>query len=147
MNTDEKIDCIYSSDLARAVDTAKEIKKFHQNSILVLTENLRECDLGIHTGKSYNSLDWNTRPKECEDRISMKKRVKELLDDVYTKYPNKTVLFVAHDGINKQIFKLIMDQPVDFKIESQSNTAINIFELCEDKNHKIHLMGCTKHLE
>ncbi|GBE19836.1 glucosyl-3-phosphoglycerate phosphatase [archaeon BMS3Abin17] len=28
---DEKIDYIFSSDLARASDTAKEIHKFHQN--------------------------------------------------------------------------------------------------------------------
>jgi hypothetical protein len=29
----------------------------------------------------------------------------------------------------------------------QDNTCINIFEIKEDKLHKIHLLNCTKHLE
>ena len=43
---DEKIDVIFSSDLARAADTAKEIAKFHPNIPLELTKDIRERFLG-----------------------------------------------------------------------------------------------------
>ena len=38
--------------------------------------------------------------------------------------------------------------PEDIKsIENQHNTSINIFEIDEDKNHKIHTFNCIKHLD
>lgn len=39
---DEQIDYIYSSDLKRASDTAREISKFHKNVPFQLTKDLRE---------------------------------------------------------------------------------------------------------
>jgi broad specificity phosphatase PhoE len=38
----EKIDFIYSSDLKRASDTAKEIAKYHPHISIKLTQELRE---------------------------------------------------------------------------------------------------------
>lgn len=48
---DETIDYIYSSDLARAADTAKEIAKFHTETPIKFTEELREIYLGSFQGK------------------------------------------------------------------------------------------------
>ena len=58
---DEKFDYIFSSDLTRAVDTAKEIKKFHQNIPIKFTKELRERNLGELQGvkKSELGLDPN----------------------------------------------------------------------------------------
>ncbi|MEJ2267962.1 MAG: histidine phosphatase family protein [Nanoarchaeota archaeon] len=39
---DEKLDVIFSSDLDRASDTAKEIAKFHSEVPIYLVEDLRE---------------------------------------------------------------------------------------------------------
>ncbi len=63
---DEKIDAIYSSDLPRAIDTAKEIAKYHKNACLIFTKELREFDAGELTGKPQSLLDWNNLPKSME---------------------------------------------------------------------------------
>ncbi|MBU1201507.1 MAG: histidine phosphatase family protein [Nanoarchaeota archaeon] len=145
----EKIDFIYSSDLARAADTTREIAKFHPKTPLFLVEELRESDLGSFSGKHREDIDWNNRPKDVESLSSMKKRVKKLLDDVYKKNPNSTVLFVGHNRINKVLITIIMNKPVKHmkNLEQQHNTTINIFEIKEDKKHKVILLNCKKHLE
>ena len=43
---EEKIDAIYSSDLARSSDTAKEIAKYHPKTPLIFAKDLREKYLG-----------------------------------------------------------------------------------------------------
>ena len=143
----EKIDHIYSSDLSRAADTAKEIAKYHPNTPLHFVKELREADLGSFEGKKDEELDWNNIPDDVEDLRSMQKRVKKLLDRVYKKYPSGNVLFVGHSGINKSLITVILNKPAEYIKEiSQSNTAISIFEIKEDKNHVVHLMNCIKHL-
>jgi len=145
----EKIDAIYSSDLTRATDTAKEIARYHKKISINFVQELRETDLGTLTGKCSKDIDFDYRPDDVESAASMQKRAKKLLDKVYNKYPDKTVLFVGHNGINKAIISVILNKSAKDmdKIESQYNTSISIFEIKEDKNHVVHLMNCTKHLE
>ncbi len=145
----EKIDAIYSSDLTRATDTAKEIARYHKKISINFVQELRETDLGTLTGKCSKDIDFDYRPDDVESAASMQKRAKKLLDKVYNKYPDKTVLFVGHNGINKAIISVILNKSAKDmdKIESQHNTSISIFEIKEDKNHVVHLMNCTKHLE
>ncbi|MBI5332110.1 MAG: histidine phosphatase family protein [Candidatus Aenigmarchaeota archaeon] len=58
------------------------------------------------------------------------------------------MLFVAHGSINKAIIRVIMNKDLmDLSIVEQKNTAVSIFEIDKDRNHKIHLLNCTKHLE
>ena len=52
----EKIDYIYSSDLARAKDTTKEIIKFHQNVPIEYVKELRERNLGEFEGKTKKEI-------------------------------------------------------------------------------------------
>jgi len=150
----ENINCIYSSDLARALDTAKIIAKHHKKAPLMPVKELRECDLKKWAGKK-----WPITPKEkkmmariygrIESRASMRRRAKKILDKAYSKFPNGCVLFVGHNGINKALISVIMKKPTAYmsKILSQHNTAVNIFEIKEDGKHKIHLLNCKKHLE
>ncbi|MBU3941330.1 MAG: histidine phosphatase family protein [Nanoarchaeota archaeon] len=146
---DEKIDAIYSSDLARAADTAREIAEYHKKIPINFVQELRETNLGSLTGKCSKYIDFDYRPDDVESTASMQKRTKKLLDKVYNKYPDKTVLFVGHNGINKALISVILNKPAKDmdEIESQLNTSISIFEIKEDKKHIVHLMNCTKHLE
>ena len=146
---DEKIKAIYSSDLKRAVATAKEIARYHKNIQINFVQDLRETDLGSFTGKCSKDIDFDYRPDDVEGAASMQKRAKKILDEAYNKYPDKTVLFVGHNGINKAVISVILNKPskdMD-KIESQHNTSISIFEIKEDKKHIVHLMNCVKHLK
>lgn len=105
--SEEKLSVIYSSDLARAVETAKEIAKFHPKINLVLTKELREKDHGSYTGKKVTEVDWKKKPLDLESKESMQKRAKKIFDLAYETFPQGIVLFVGHGNINKRIFEII----------------------------------------
>lgn len=130
-----KIDCIYSSDLKRAVDTAKKVAEFHKNIPLILSEKIREVDLGPYTGKKKSEINWENRPEGMETRESMRERSMSLLKEAYQEYKKGIVLFVGHAGINMSIMAVIKGIPVENERKSiphQGNTEINEFEISKD---------------
>jgi broad specificity phosphatase PhoE len=146
----ESIDVIYSSDLARSADTAREIAKYHPAAPFHLTEELRERNLGPYTGMVWGSIDWTTPPNDFETNEKMYHRAKNFLDGIYSKHKDEAVLCVGHNGINKAIISVILGKPaatIDKNVETQHNTALSIFEIMEDKSHKVYLLNCNKHLE
>lgn len=145
----EKIDAIYSSDLARAVNTAKEIAKYHKEIPLFFVKELREKDQGSFTGKKINEVDWNNKPADMETKEMMKKRAKRILEIAYKNYPKGNVIFVGHEGINRKIIQIIAEESkikLPEKIEFY-NASITILEIKKDKNHKIHLLNSVEHLK
>ena len=146
---DEKIDAMYSSDLARAVDTAQEIAKFHPRASLHLTQDLREVDLGSFTGKKKNEIDWNNRPADFETNEKIQQRAKHILEQVLHKHPNDTVVFVGHNKINRALLSVILDKTAEeiHGIEQPKNTSVYVFTITEDKKHHIHLRNDISHLE
>ncbi len=155
---DEKIDAIYSSDLARAADTAKEIGKFHPKIKIKFVKELRERYFGEFQGKTIEEIGWSevggkpnvtsVQPKDGESLEEMYLRAKKFLDKIIHKHQKENILFVAHEGIDKAIISVITNQNADniLKMESLKNTSINIYEINENRNHKIHLFNCIKHL-
>jgi broad specificity phosphatase PhoE len=167
---DEKIDLIYSSDLARAADTAKEIARFHPDALLMFVKELRERYLGDLQGKKRSDYDHESdgsyskikdpknadsfsvepvEPKGLEPMEDLFNRAKSFLNRILSEHPNCTVLFVAHSGINKALVAAITEKShEDIKgIENPHNTSVYIFEFDEDKKHKVHLLNCIKHLD
>ncbi|MBN2368278.1 histidine phosphatase family protein [Candidatus Woesearchaeota archaeon] len=150
---DEKIDAIYSSDLKRAADTAKEIAKYHPDTPLVYAEELREMDYGSLTGKKISEIDWKNLPRDAEDNIKMQDRMKRFLDKIYKKHPEDTILFVSHGRVGASLINLIMGKSPKEIHELKKllgklyNASISIFEIREDKKHNIILLNCVKHLE
>ncbi|MBU1199082.1 MAG: histidine phosphatase family protein [Nanoarchaeota archaeon] len=146
---DEKFDAIYSSDLARSSDTAKIIAKYHKYIPIYFVKELREVDLGSYTGKHNSEIDLDNCPPDMETRKSMCKRAKIILDRAYEEYPYGVVLFVGHNAINRALLTVIFDKPTEYvkECDIQHNTGVSIFEITEDKNHKVHLLNCAKHLE
>lgn len=144
---DERIDVIYSSDLKRASDTAKEIAKFHPGVELFLVKELREKDQGCLTGKLVSEVDWS-KPRDTEKKEAMHKRAKAILDEVYGKYKNQTVLFVSHGGLIKVLISILTNNSLEDlkKMENLSNTSLSIFEIKGDNNHKVIVVNCNKHL-
>lgn len=145
----EKIDVIYSSDLKRAKDTAAEVHKFHPNIPIYYSPELRERDFYNFDGQSVSSIDWDNIQDKIESRESMYGRAKKILDEAYLKYPNDTVLFVGHNGINRSMTALIMNKGAEYmkELEHFKNTSVSVFEIREDKNHKVVLLNSADHLE
>ncbi|MCK5510791.1 histidine phosphatase family protein [Candidatus Parcubacteria bacterium] len=147
---DRKIDAIYSSDLKRTVDTAKEILKYHPSLKLNLDKRIRERFFGKLQGNLFpNNWDWKNIPEDVETSENIYKRAKEFIDDVYLKYKNKTVLVVCHGGIKKALLTVIHNKHFsEFGIwEKINNTSVSEFDIEENGNHKIHILNCTSHLE
>ncbi len=147
---DEKIDIIYTSDLARAFDTAKEIARYHPKIDLVKDTRMRERYFAEMQGKkARDDLDWNNLPEDVETDEDMVRRAKDMLDCTYSKHKGQTVLFVAHGGFNMALLTVIYNKPVSgFRsFKGIKNTSVYIFEIKEDNSHVVHLMNCVKHLE
>lgn len=142
-----KIDEIYSSDLKRAVDTSKEILKFHSNLKLRLDKRLRERFLGKYQGKIMpKDFDWENTSEKIEKIENIYERVKEFLFAVYNKHKNKTVLVVSHGGIIMTLLNIIYNTP-NFKLFDVKNTSILEVEITGKDKYKINTLNCTKHLE
>lgn len=145
---DEKINAIYSSDLTRASDTAKEIAKFHPNAKLFFVPELREKYQGILTGKLIKCIDWS-KPRDTEKLESMTKRAKIIFERVYEKHKGQTVVFVSHGGLINVLTSLITNKPLEEikKMGESKNASVSIFEIKENKNHEIIILNCDKHLD
>ncbi|MFH0837451.1 MAG: histidine phosphatase family protein [Candidatus Aenigmatarchaeota archaeon] len=151
----EKIDVIYCSDIGRAKETAKEIICYHPDIPIHYTKDLRERHVGnledIHV-ENWDTIkldDEYMKSVDAEIPQDVFDRVKVFLDSVYDKHMNETVLFVAHGFLNRVLICIITNKTASsvYETETQKNTAVNIFEIDEDRNHKIHLLNCVKHLE
>ena len=153
---DEEIDFIYSSDLRRAANTAKEIAKYHPNTPINFVEDLRERNWGELQGrkKTEFGLDPNNHSinqinsKEGETTKNLYERAENYLHKIISSHHNNTVLFVCHGGIGKILIAIITGKSladVDI-VEDLKNTSISIFNIDENKNHEIICLNCIKHL-
>ena len=145
----QKIDAIYSSDLGRAVNTVKEIAKFHPHLEVNFTELLRERDLKEFAGKPGNTIDWYDTTGGIESGDDMMERAKKFIDEAYEKHSKDTILVLAHGGINAAMIGTILGKtyPDMFLMHEWKNTNVTVVEISEDKSHKIHCINCVKHLE
>jgi phosphoserine phosphatase len=151
----EKIDHIYSSDLARSADTAKEVARFHPATPVDYTTELREKHMGEHQGKMKSELGFKGADSislmqapggETNEQIYL--RAERFLHAILKKHKDDVVLVIGHNAINKAIIAAITGRKhgeLD-SIINLDNTSVSIFEIDEQRNHKIHLLNCTKHL-
>jgi len=158
---EEPFNIIYSSDLKRAVDTAKEIHKHHPTVPIVFTEKLRERDFGLLAGLTKEEFDFyksgpfptefiddpkNSEKYKIETIEETLNRAKEFIDEIYEKHKEDTVVIVSHGNFVRALISKITGKDF-FDIEMLSNTGVSIFDIDEDRNHKIILHNCTKHLD
>ena len=146
----EKINLIYSSDLKRAVDTAKEIAKYHQGISVLYVKELRERFTGSFGGKKREEIAGKKYPPEAETYDAMKERAKKFLDEVYNEHSNETVLFVTHGAFCLAAISVILNKPHEDILKERGkfkNASVSIFEFSEDYDNKIILYNCTEHLQ
>jgi len=153
-----KIDSIYTSDLARAYDTAKEIAKYHKNSKLIKDRRLRERHLGPKIeGKVWPKIQkvvtGSSRaaniPHSLETHAEFWRRINSFYRFILKKYNDETILVVGHGGstcfLDGMIHKLNLEKSL--KIKLQKNTAISEYEINKNGKVKIIRINCDKHLK
>ncbi len=150
----EKFDHIFSSDLARASDTAKEISKSHKKTPLDFTEDLRERHLGDMQGKpapleyKEKNMDAELSKKlKLEPLEDLSKRAQKFLDELTKNHYGKHILLVAHDGINQALIASLLKKPLEDVYGFLGNTSVTIFEFDDEKNPVLKLFNDVKHLE
>jgi len=146
----EKIDLIISSDLARALDTAKIVAEFHPDIELIIDKRIRERYIGSLEGSKYkDGLEWDNVPEDVEKESMMLERTTELFDETLKNNFEKTVVFVAHAGINCALLGGIIDKDLAkiSKWRKQGNTCVNIIEIDKEGDIDIKLLNCTEHLK
>lgn len=143
----EKIDAIYSSDLKRASDTAKEILKFHPPAKIYFVQELREKNQGNLSGKFIKEIDWD-KPRNTEKKESMFIRAKKIFDEVFEKYPDKNVVFVSHGGLINILLSVLLNKSLEEirKMGPPKNASLTIIEI-ENNFLNLTLFNCCKHLE
>ena len=163
--SNEKFDFIYCSDSQRTKQTAEEIIKFHKNTPISFVPELREREVGIFVGKSYEELEneiknikedlffW--KPKGGESIKDILERVKNFIEQLKEKHQNKNILLITHGGaihslkdIANQIEKPNLEHLKDKKIDSQKtiNCCMGIIKFINNKP-KLILYNCDKHLK
>ena len=96
-NTDYKFDVLFTSDLNRAINSAKLA---WPNTDSIQDSRLRECNYGKYDGEDkslvvYEEHIENPFP-DGESLKDVEKRIREFLNFLKEKYNNKTVGIVAH---------------------------------------------------
>lgn len=153
------VDAIYSSDLSRALDTAKILAEHFKLPVKKIP-NLREANFGDWEGRSIRELaeespddfgNFFIDPEKChpphgETFLECQARVMNVIREIIATHENKNVLIVSHGAAIRLIIGAALDMPIHrIWAISQFNTALNILRVDEGK-FTAELINSTAHL-
>ncbi len=121
---DEDITTLYTSDLARARDTALAIAAPVPSRKVIPTTGLRERGFGVFEGKTYAQLDaeapedarrWRQRdihyaPEGGENLIQLRERIARTVDALASQHVGEQIVLVAHGGVLDTLYRLATRQ-------------------------------------
>ncbi len=143
----QKIDVIFSSDLLRAVHTAKHITKYHK-APTYYTKELREINRGVFQGikvenlkeiiNSSNVPTVEFKPKGGESYLEVIDRLNKFYKKISKKYKNKTVLIVTHGVATKTFMSTLLKMPIEKSHALRTkNAGMLVIEIKKSGNKKI----------
>lgn len=115
---DEPISAIYTSDLARARDTARAIAD-STGQALQTHEGLRERGYGVLQGKTYAEIEttwpaqaqrWRQRdplwaPPGGESLLDLGQRIARTASELAARHPGEQIVLVAHGGVLDALYR------------------------------------------
>jgi probable phosphoglycerate mutase len=155
----ERFSALYSSDLGRAIQTAREIANVTGHEI-VTDSRLRERHLGIFQGLNAAEIS-EKYPEErrllrtegpdyvIPEGESMRQQVARnvmFLDDLARKHAGETVVVVTHGGVVSGFFRHTLAIPLDAPRRFEFvNAGLNVF-IREGGNWMLLTWGDISHL-
>jgi probable phosphoglycerate mutase len=146
----EAWDFVYSSDLGRAMETARSA--VGSLGLGVATDaRLREVFLGeiegtteaervIRWGDNWRDLDLGEEPREA-----VADRGVQAINEIADRHPGKRVLIVSHGGLLGLAVKRLI--PHFETSEFIRNTSVTVVRRTEEGRWECDLFNCTKHLQ
>lgn len=136
-------DALYSSDLNRAMHTAKIISQYINHEPVIFDERLRERNFGIFQGYTWPEIN-RKYPSEAASELSgnpmyqvpggesknqLLERAKSFFTEMLTRHTGGRILVISHGGIinvwTKYVLQVPLDKPRRFSLD---NAAVNIYE-------------------
>lgn len=155
-----KIDRFYSSDLGRAVQTAKIISSTIKKNFIV-TDQLRERDLGVLQGLTkheytqlYPEVAHLFHKRDSDYSIPRGESINECfnrcisyVESLNDQYKGESILIVTHGGILMYFMYRVLRLPLHHvRTFSVFNASINIFIIDENKEWYLNTWGNIDHL-
>ena len=156
----ERIDALYSSDLARTVATAGAITKYHDLE-LRLEPRLREIRLGSWEDQPFGDLAYrdpemlhyfNNDPDKwrvagAESFPALTKRIRGVVTELAARHDGQTIVCVSHGMAIRSLTASVMGVPsADISlIPHGDNTAVTLLE-AEGDDLRLVYASDTKHL-
>lgn len=151
-----QIDAVYSSDLSRAMDTARPIAKALSFPIHP-DRRLREIYLGNWQGRLIEEvkrdeeyIQWQAglyEGNEKETRAELLFRANEVIHEIALKNDNKNVLLSTHGGVVNALLREWLNLQKTDRIKFPGNASISVVNYdIQSKSADILLMGYDGHL-
>jgi len=158
----QQVDALYSSDLERAIETAKMIVHLSGCKPDLHSDlRLREINFGDWEGLSYNEIKekypeallvrendvYKNAPPNGETLEQLTMRVQSMLDELYLKHKDQTVIIVAHGGVLQILLCCALKlNPTMYWQFHLSTASISEIALYPD-GAILNMMNDTSHLE
>jgi len=156
----EKIDAVYSSELQRALATAKTIASAHQLDVITCAE-LSEVDFGELEGLTFAEISqlypevvksWVERnPKlkypEGESMDEFTKRVNRFPRRLKQHAQEKTILIVSHSGVLRTLICQLLDTDSQFWWQIHLNLASLSMVETYSQGAMLSLLNDVSHLQ
>ncbi len=154
-----QIDCIYSSDLSRAIQTVRLVSETLKLPIYKRPE-LRELFLGNWEGESMDLLakkygedyrDYIYDPKPIhggESYAVLMKRAKKIIEEIASENEGKTVLVSSHGGFLRALLCVWYEmKPSELKnVTTIPNSSVSVVNINDGKPEFVYI-GYDKHLK
>lgn len=155
-----QFDILYTSDLQRAVKTAKAIEELFETSAIRNT-TLRERHLGALQGlttdeapvrepdlwKSHLSRNITENLLNGESIQQFAERIRAALEQIRVNHSGKTILLVSHGGALDMMYRIATNQPLNAeKAVAVPNASLNWISH-DGLTWRVDSWGDTSHLE
>ncbi len=155
----EKINVIYSSDLKRALDTAKIIGSSHNVEVKSFAE-LKEINFGEIEGKTFEQIKEHAgileeiyvtgnpeiSPPGGESLNQLANRVAKFIPELHKHSAEETILVVAHGGTLRVLLGILLGKRLEEWLNFPLDIAsLSIVEVSSEKT-KLLLLNDRSHL-
>lgn len=156
-----KIDAFYSSDLSRAMETAKIAAKEHGGQVNYLPD-LREINFGVWEGltldqisQNYGNLNvrWRANPLDTkipqgEKLLDVAVRCQRAINEIINQHAGETVLVASHGGV----IRILVANALGFDLNHfwklrLDNVSLTILEYYGQQKAILELFNDTCHLK